>query len=354
MKRRLAWLGVIALLALGTAWFFATFDRVPVTEHVPPSGEARLRDFLAAERFAERMGLHARELRSLPELDRLAPGILLVPNRRPSIDAARARRLLAWAQAGNHLIVEAEFVGVDDPLLEALQVKRSGDGKPQLKPLFPDRLSLEAPASKRSLQIGDKLVSLPRGKGMVTVATSLAFARNRLIGQPGNAELLWQVMQLTPARELQVFFHPERLSLTGFLLEHAPLALVAAGLLLALWLWRIAPRFGPIVPDAPPARRRLLDHLRASGRYFWAQGLRARLVLAARDAALRRVARSQPDFANASQSEREARLAALVGIPPQEAAQFIAAGGAMRGHDFIRMVQRAQRVHVALKRGKDE
>ena len=105
MKQRLVSLGAIALLALGAAWFFTTFDRIPVTEPVPPSGEARLRDFLAAERFAERMGLRARELRSLPELDKLAPGILLVPNRRQSIDAARSSRLLAWAQAGNHLVV---------------------------------------------------------------------------------------------------------------------------------------------------------------------------------------------------------------------------------------------------------
>lgn len=351
MTRRLVWLGVIALVALATTWFLTTFDRVPVTERVPPSGEARLRDFLAAERFAERMGLRARELRSLPELDRLSPGILVVPNRRQSIDAARSSRLLAWAQAGNHLVVEAEFVGVDDPLLDALQVKRTGNAKPQATPMFPDRLSLEAPAVKPSLQIGDKLLSFPRGKGRVTVATSLAFARNRLIGQPGNVELLWRVMQLTPASELQVFFHPERLSLSGFLLEHAPLALIAAALLLALWLWHIGPRFGPIVPDAPPARRRLLDHLRASGRYFWAQGLRARLVLAARDAALRRIARSQPDFAHAAESERQARLAALAGIAPEEARQFLAAGGAMRGHDFIRMVQRAQRVHRALERG---
>src|SRR5206468_1847446 len=134
-------------------------------------------------------------------------------------------------------------------------------------------------------------------------------------------------------------------SLTGFLVQHALPALVAAGLLLALWLWRIAPRFGPVAPDAPPARRRLLDHLRASGRYYWSQGLRARLVLAARDAALRRIARSQPDFAGAAANEKEERLAALVGMRREEAAQFIAAGGAMRGHDFIRVVQRAQRVH---------
>jgi hypothetical protein len=350
VSRRYAIYIAIALVALGVAWFFRTFERATVTEHVPPSGEARVRDFLAAERFAERMGVRSRELRSLPELDKLSPGILFVPNRRQSIDAARAARLIAWAQAGNHLVVEAEFPGVEDPLLDALRVKRA-QGKPQVKPAFPDRLSLELPAVKPALQINDKLVSFPRGRGMVTVATSVHFARNYLIGGEGNVELLWQVMQLTPAKELQVFLRPERLSLTGFLVRHALPALIAAGVLLALWLWSIAPRFGPVLPDRAPARRRLLDHLRASGRYYWSQGLRARLVVAARDAALRRIARSQPDFSTASMSEKRERLAALAGIRPEEAAQFIAASGEMRGGDFIRTAQRAQRVHATLDRG---
>jgi len=112
VSRRLAVLVAIALVGLGVGWFFTAFERLPVTEHVPPSGEARVRDFLAAERFAERMGLRSRELRSLPELDKLAPGILLVPNRRQSIDATRAAQLIAWAQAGNHLVVEAELPGI--------------------------------------------------------------------------------------------------------------------------------------------------------------------------------------------------------------------------------------------------
>lgn len=350
MNRRFVLYAVVALIALGAAGFFYAFERIPVTERVPPSGEARLRDFLAAERFAERMGLRSRELRSLPELDKAGPGVLVVPNRRQAIDGERVARLLAWVQAGGHLIAEAELLGVEDPLFDSLQIKRV-EGKPQLKPAFPDRLALQA-AAKPTLQVEDKLLSFPRGRGRVTVATSLHFARNGLIGREGHAELLWRLLELTPASELQVFFRPERLSLAGFLVQHAFAALVAAGLLLALWLWRIAPRFGPIAPDAPPARRRLLDHLRASGRYYWSQGLRARLVLAARDAALRRITRSQPDFASASANEKQERLAALVGVRREEAAQFIAAGGAMRGADFIRVVQRAQRVHGALDKGK--
>jgi len=126
---------------------------------------------------------------------------------------------------------------------------------------------------------------------------------------------------------------------------------IAGAALLALWLWRIAPRFGPVAPDAPPARRRLLDHLRASGRYYWALDLRERLLIAARDAALRRVLRAQPEFAAARPQERAARLAALAGVSVEEAQRLLDAGGAIRGAAFIQVIQTAQRVHAALERG---
>jgi hypothetical protein len=148
-----------------------------------------------------------------------------------------------------------------------------------------------------------------------------------------------------------VYWHPVRLSLWGFLTENAAAALTASFALLVMWLWRIAPRFGPVAPDAPPARRRLLVHLRASGRYYWALDLRERLLIAARDAALRRVLRAQPEFAAAPPPERAARLAALASVPVGDAQRLLDAGGAIRGAAFIQVVQTAQRVHAALERG---
>lgn len=349
MKGRWTVIILAVLGVLGTAWFLHNFDRVPVKQRVPPSGEARLRDFLAAERFAERMGLRSRELRSLPELDQVRPGVLVMPNRRQGLNRARIERMLDWVQGGGHLIVEAELIGLEDPLLDALGVRRA-EGKPQEKPDFFDRIALSGPSATR-LKVGEKLLSFPRGRGMVTVASSLGFARNPRIGRPGNIDLFWQVLQLTPPNELQVYFRPERLSLTGFLAQHAWAALAAGAALLALWLWRIAPRFGTVAPDLPPSRRRLLDHLRATGRYYWSLGLRARLVVAARDAALRRIARAQPDFTGASTNEKQRRLASLMGAKPEEAAQFMAIGSALRGGDFIRLVQRAQRIHSSLDKG---
>ena len=379
-NRSIGALLVGGLVVLLTAWFLATHDRVTRQEWVGPTGDARLRDFLAAQRLAERMGAKVTELRSLPALDALPPrGALVVPNRRQELPPPKMAEIVRWAARGGHLILEAEFLGVPDPLLDRLGVARSAS-EAQRRPLeveisgppkklavfFGDSMRLDPGANAADLRLIDRLASFPFGLGRVTVATSLHFARNpsyydelarqtkrpaRSIAAHDHAELFWHLATLTPGLELQVYFHPERLSLWGFLKENAAPALAAAGLLLALWVWSIVPRFGPVAPDPPPGRRRLLDHLRASGRYYWTQGLRSRLVVAARDAALRRIARAQPDFADAPQAERVSRLASLAGITKEEAARFISAAGAMRGADFIRIAQHAQRIHSALEKG---
>ena len=356
--------GVVVLIALAVVWFRNNFEKVPVKEWVGASGEAQRRPFLAAARFAERMGWRAVELRSVPQLDTLpVTGVLLMPNRRQALTAERLEALLRWAERGGHLIVEAEFIGVPDPLLDQLGVTRTEgpvlakalrferpDGAPALSVVMPGTVKLAA-AGEARWRVGEQVLSFGRGRGAVTVLSTLQFARNRSIGTSDHAEFLWHLFRQTPARELVVYWSPGRLSLWTFLKANAAPALAACGALLFLWLWSIMPRFGPVAPDAPPGRRRLLDHLRASGRYYWTKGLRARLVLAARDAALRRIARAQPDFAAASQSERAARLASLARITPEEAHRFLVAAGTMRGADFIKLTQHAQRVHSALEKG---
>jgi hypothetical protein len=217
------------------------------------------------------------------------------------------------------------------------------------------RMSLEPPTSRLLLRGATDeavyLAAFTRGRGVVTIATSLGFARNAQIGERDNAEALWRLMQLTPATHLAVYWQPARLSLWGFLAENAIAVLATGAALLIAWLWHIAPRFGPVTPDSPPARRRLLDHLRASGRYYWALDMRERLLSAARDAVLRRVLRVQPEFAAAAPPERAARLASLAGVSLEEAARLLDTGGAIRGAAFIQVMQTAQRVHAALERG---
>jgi hypothetical protein len=370
VRRWIVPLVALALLSLGALWFFTRFELVPTKEWVGPGPEARRDPFLAAGRFAQRMGMRSHPIRSLPELDKLpANGVLLLPARRQAIDPRRLRQLATWAEGGGHLLVEAELPGVSDPLLDRLGVRR-GSGEREAKPpptvetaagrrlkvSLASRTLLELPADADVVfSAGGRgatvIASLETGRGMVTVAGSLAFARNPLIGTDDNAEFFWYLLDLTPAKELHVFLRQERMSLWSFLKERAAPVLLAAGALLVLWLWSIGPRFGPVAPDLPPARRRLLDHLRASGRYYWAKGLRARLVLAARDAALRHVAHAHPDFAHGTAEERAVHLSSLISVSTDEAMRFMGNADAANGADFIQLMRTAQRIHSALEKG---
>lgn len=337
---------VAGLAAAGAIWFFANYERVTERQRVGPSGEARRNAYLAAERFVARMGVPARHVKTIPELKELpVNGTLILPDRRDALTPDARRALLDWVENGGHLIVEDEDARLPDPVLDAFGVTRTAATKPPrarpepveaklphadraLKVDMHSRQTIEAPQATVRVAGADAthLLHFERGRGQVTVLNDLEFLRNRSIGRLDHAEFLWQIVRFQPdTPALFVFDNPQKLSLARWLADNAWPLLAAAALALALWLWRIASRFGPVAPDPEPARRRLLDHLRASGRFQWSRGGGGALLEAAREAALRRVARAHPDFAALGRGEQRDRLVALFGIRPEDAQKVLAA-----------------------------
>ncbi|MCL4801527.1 MAG: hypothetical protein KJ025_18190 [Burkholderiales bacterium] len=371
MSREGIWTAVVvALVGLGATWFFLNFERVAVRERVGMSGEARRNPYLALERLSERMGQPARELRSLAELGDLPPrAVLLLPRSRAELARRERDRLLEWVARGGAIVVEAEPLRVPDPLLDALGVQRIRPGK-----LPPGEVRLLAPAAgagplrvalpvtqllrsrhaehAAGLDEGALLLRIPYERGQATVLAELAPLKNDAIGRHDHAELGWRLARgAGDAAALLILDRPRKLSLAGWLRANAAHALAAAALLVALWLWRIAPRFGPIAPDPERARRSLLDHLRASGRFLWAAGQGGRLAEAARDAALRRLQRAHPDFAALSAPERRARIAGAFDLAEAEARRVLEPQPARTtAQDFVRSVRVYQAIHERLAR----
>jgi len=360
-----------AALGLLTIWFLVNFEWVPGKEWVGMSGEARRNPYLALERLAERMGMPAHEVRSLAGLAQLPPdGVLLLPQPRGELARRERARLLQWAANGGHLVIEAEPARASDPLLDALGVHRksvrvTGPRKPvevewpgaahALRADLPPWLVLEAKSPLFAAEDPEdaKLLQLARGKGLVTVINDFSFLHNRAIGDQDHAELGWRIVGTgAPASVLLVFNNPERLSLTDWLRTNAPAVLVAAAALLLLWLWRVAPRFGPIAPDPERARRSLLDHLRASGRFLWNTGQRKQLAESAREMALRRVARIHPDFASLTARERAARLANSFGLAPEDVQRLLVPQAPRTVPEFVRSIRVLQIIHDRLARGR--
>jgi hypothetical protein len=372
---------VLVCLALASAWFLANFERRTENEQTDFHGKARRDQWLAAERLLQRMGGKAAAVRSLPELDSLPPtATLMLPRGRQSLNAQSRRSLLNWVTRGGRLIVEAEPVYQPDPLLDAFGVHRkmvkipqgakkdiadySGrdvveiDLPPELEPvkvLLNRTIDLQANSALARFGNGHwtAVLLLQYGRGHVLALNELDVFSNHMIGLHDHAEFLWRIVQVDSGAPSVFFFSdPKKLSLFDWLRANAWSAVAGIVLFLAFWLWSAIPRLGPIAPDPERARRRLLDHLRASGRFLWAHGGSQLLIDAARDACLRRIARVHPDLIASPEPERSARLQELIGLDAEQSRQLFSHKAPGRMIDFLQAIRLYQTVHERLARGR--
>ena len=367
--RLLAFAAAALAVALG-AWLYANFDSVTEREYVGYQGEARRNFLLAATRLYERMGKHTRALRRPAELAELPPGGTLVLARyRTGMVPHTVERVLAWVEAGGHLIVAAEWHHASDPLLERLEIDRRElkqraardpvtvtlpHAPREMRVVVGNRVDLVERAPRAIVRVADKLgvvlLHYQRGSGQVTVLASMSFLGNATIGEHDHAELAWQLARFHPGSPVIVIAtRVATPSLAAALVEHAWQALLAAALLLAAWLWRIIPRFGPRIPDPPRARRRLLDHLRASGLFHWQHGEVARLTGAAREACMHKVGRTHPGLIAMPVAQRAARIAELTGLP-EDAILLALAGQPADPQQFTTLIRMLQAIEAGLTR----
>lgn len=366
MKRRLLPLVAIAVLA----FVLSAFRLETQTRDTGPGREARLNPWLAAGRLLERQHLI---VRFSPEYGGLPPHAAIVVLATPldSLDAKEQTALLDWIQRGGHLITALKDVASGhaassedlarrfDVRLRQRQVeRRKDDRKDKACPVdrnedkvslggdeladahFDATLFLEPgkfhPEWTAVDTAGIHLLRLPFGNGHVTLASDLDWMDNRRIGEGDHGLVLWRMVNAGAPVEIWLYHGVGRPSLLSILWTNAAPLLTGAVLLVIVWLWRISGRFGPTIASIPPARRKLSEHLTASGRYFMRHGGAGHLYDASRQRLLAQVQRRHPQWrhlslpALAEQIARRAGLEAgavqrvLEGEPPLHPLQFAA------------------------------
>jgi Domain of unknown function (DUF4350) len=391
-KRAVIAVAIGVCVALGAWAFDALFERVTRKAWVGYRGEAAKQPFLAAERSLEGQGMEPERVGTLAALEAMPPqsAMLVGPGRR-ALSTDQIDDLLAWASAGNHLIVAPEVASIGDELLDRLEVRRDGGTQKTARrkqPADADKQSsstpdeaaqgcggmeriaeIALPGIPRTYQAdigrspslmfdphrmdfiwsgeqGIQITSLPWDAGRVTIMPIRMFTNDR-IGQFDHAALLhavvgWQTDTLT----VGFFDHKDRRSLVDWILEHAFWVVVAAAVMTLLVLWRAMVRFGPIAPDPATERRSLIDHLTAAGRFRWRTGDRNALVGAARAFAMDQTARSIPGFAQMSADEQRERLCTVVGLPTGQI-QHALTSTATKPAELIHVVSILRRIHAA-------
>ena len=97
---------------------------------------------------------------------------------------------------------------------------------------------------------------------------------------------------------------PQNHALAGIGLEILFIGGDQQGLLIILWTWRHARRFGAILPEPNLERRSLLEHIDASARWAWTTAMgRQNLLDAARAACKESLRRRAPELLRLNTTE---------------------------------------------------
>ncbi|OQW95045.1 MAG: hypothetical protein BWK79_03735 [Beggiatoa sp. IS2] len=329
-------------------WFLENFERVTETKYVGYQGEARYNPLLAAQRLLEQSGTVAQTAYSFSRVSsQLTPQdtLVLLIYDDSYLTLHQHQQLLNWVKSGGHLIIsslvtsdsEAEDnflfnqvgVSIQENELEYEDVEQASTtdftwNHYSLKIAFSPETVLKTrklPSLAASSEYGIHLLVYKLGQGYLSVLSDLQFIYNDQIGEHDHAPFLWYLVhyQRQVAKTwLLLLRNADIPSLTMLLWQHAQPFVVSSFVLLIFWLWSISRRFGTLLPSPPRTRRRLLEHIEASGHFLWRYQQSHLLLATVRQAVLKRLEQVHPSWVTLSRAELCQQLAQLGKLSPQQ------------------------------------
>lgn len=351
--------------------FFACFERHPVERSSLDSLEAQTNPYYAAGEFVEAMGASAEFDRSAGTPEAGASWILSTTR----IQEVDPDELRSWLLGGGRLVLLGDRCGCawnEVALFEewgvvAIELESAVAALHQIairnreRPLaleIEDNYRFEAPGLETTWWIADQfgatLLGFPVGEGEVIVAANDRFVRNDAIAKNDHAELLWRLLGEGRPGALVRFTIGGRSesdagpNLLSVLWERARPLVVATLVLLLAWVWMRARRFGPVAADPPPIRRRLLEHVEATGNFAWRLDRGASLIASMRNRLERECALRHPGWRGLPERERERELASLARLSPAAVARALRDTAIADADTFRERVFHLERMRRAL------
>ncbi|RKZ48150.1 MAG: hypothetical protein DRR16_14805 [Candidatus Parabeggiatoa sp. nov. 3] len=358
----LLFIGVIFFIGL---WFYMNFERVSKEVEVGFQGKARENPLLAAERLLDRMGTPVKTLQSLHHLENLdTQDTLVLLHYGSFLNDDHIQQLNQWIDEGGHLIIVSETLhdafgetSDSDPLLTELNIYQFQHDLDEteiekapptdlvwaqypLKVAFNPNYYLESSYSDQALEIHDEygthLLFYYYGIGMITVLSDLAFIENAQIGEYDHAKFLWLLVNFErPATQVWLLSNKAVVTEKGnaskgnmpalpiLLWRNLWTVIISATVLLLFWLWLASRRFGPLLPLPSRTRRRLLEHVEASGHFLWKQKQGPVLLHSTKQALLKRLHSVHPDWMHLSHGELSQHLAPLCSLAADDIEQAL-------------------------------
>lgn len=360
-------------VAVLLAWFFATHERRPRDVWTGFHGEARYNEFFALERALVAHGVKAKSRATLGSIDALGKDDLVVLGTDVrTLGETQVDALVAWMERGGRLVfaLPRGAEGRPGPLLDRLglslnshfdclhwaplkqkqatkpDAKGGGDGEGRRLWCTGVRFMLDVEDEDEfawlwgNAEDGWLLGRHAHGNGGWTVASELDFLGNAMLDDARHAALAWQVLAPLPKRGMVHLVYAADVPPFHVLLARAawPILLPAALALIA-WLWGRGERLGPLLPLPTPARRALLDHVRAAGTFAWRRGRGVALHAALARRVLGAARRRRPELVAMPPDAVARALAEDAGVTPDAARHALAPTALTQPQEFLSAIK---------------
>lgn len=336
MRFRIAVFAILSLVLAGLGWWFHSHLEYVTSEHdLPPRGQAAYDPLYAASLALKAYGAHP-VVRPFFDLHKMALSprdtVVFYSDVR-TLSPADVAAVSAWIQSGGHLVVQLPD-GADDtpPLLAAFGLQSGARHS-----AFCPKLVFGADAAAQDAEFcgygsvrgvpddftyaaGERgelfYVQRNAGKGWLAVVSSMDFMDNLNLKQPADSALMLRVVQpLAYSGRIFLIYSLDVAALPALILKYGWSVVISLALVVAAFLFSLAPRFGPLQPGSAPPRRALLEHVRAGAEVLWRQRGERLLYQAVRADMLLTLRRRHPAAGNAENKELLGSLAGITGLP---------------------------------------
>lgn len=351
---------LVAVMALGTWGFLATFKYVTRERDLPPTGEARYNPLyalkLSLRELGQQVDTHARL--DIPTLKLQTNDMLVLYAPPNGLSETQLDDLLSWVEGGGHIVVAApsqSMISEGDTIYTKLGIFPAGiedecvDYTPtttaQKKPehlcgnrFFSDELDWFDWLHGDEEQ-GYSLGRMYWGDGSITIVSNLRFMSNEQLKRDGPRELTYQMLASTMGRgKFHLIYSTDMSPLWLLMLKYGWTLLLPLLLLLAAWLVYRSQRFGPLQSSPVQDRRALLEHIGATGEYMFHRDLSHELHLAVLALFNNKLRRRDPMTAALTGEAQIAALAERTGIDPQKIRQAFKPGSLRQKENFFHSV----------------
>lgn len=321
-----SWVVLLVAVLLGL-WLFTSTEWKDVEVDTPARGEALTNSTYVLQKLAQHMGVKVVKATGFEKTPPAHATMML--NQAPDNLLPENRdRIKQWVARGGHLVVPSSWLdgeerakmGVWPPMeLQTVDDAQAADANPakevtadgdhcsplqqsvgasrvfagQDSPLSycgwedVDRQAIKGVGPvlwSLDSSVGPQAMRVQAGQGTVTASRVFTYLfDNTQIFKGHHGAIIVALLGMHAGQELWIVEEDAREPLPLWLWNQADMVWVLAGLALVMWLWHVAPRFGPMKPALPLERRSMAEQLSGTAAFMKNSG-RAALHAAQRRA----------------------------------------------------------------------